>query len=345
MPLKESTKMSIKDIIYEKYSREGRISEDISRDDVFNNIARFSDRVSGIESSYGTDLINPDSSARGEFQFLTKGDGNAFQTGLTRLQNAYGKIGLELPAWAIEAMKHKDPLKLSPQHQEEVMLANIFMQKSSDLAGMLQGDDNSGLGLYFDYHHTKPDPATVTRAKEYFGKEPNKDNIMAFLPDNLRQEAMQQEQLDTDMEAMRNSMSPKETQMFNDLDMQGQYQQQEAIRQQQQQLNMAQQQQQQQPEMQQQQQPEMQQPIAAAIPQQTGGLLNSIKSVGQDFDSVGKNRFAGHIAYENGMTLDELQDLNPEVEITRGSMGRNLQDGQQLRVGKGWFENLRNMFS
>ena len=65
----------------------------------------------------------------------------------------------------------------------------------------------------------------------------------------------------------------------------------------------------------------------------------------QGFDTVGQNRFAGHIAYENGMTLDELQDLNPEVEITRGSMGRNLQDGQQLRVGKGWFDNLSNMFS
>lgn len=342
MPLKGSMRMSIKDIIYEKYSRDGRIPEDVSRDDVFNNIARFSDRVSGIESSYGTNLINPDSSARGEFQFLTKGDGNAFQTGLTRLQNAYVSMKMDLPAWATQAMDHQDPLKLSPQQQEEVMLANIYMQKSSNLEGMLQGNDESGLDLYFKYHHTKPDPATVTRAKEYFGKEPDKDNIMAFLPDNLRQEAMQQAQLDTDMEAMRNSMSPKETQMFNDLEREGQYQQQEAIRQQQQQLNMAQQLR---PEMQQQLNMQQQQPIATTIPQQTGGLLNSIKSVGQDFDSVGKNRFAGHIAYENGMTLDELQDLNPEVEITRGSMGRNLQDGQQLRVGKGWFDNLSNMFS
>ena len=64
----------------------------------------------------------------------------------------------------------------------------------------------------------------------------------------------------------------------------------------------------------------------------------------QGFDTVGQNRFAGHIAYENGMTLDELQELNPEVEITRGSMGRNLQDGQQLRVGKGWFEDFKNIF-
>ena len=64
----------------------------------------------------------------------------------------------------------------------------------------------------------------------------------------------------------------------------------------------------------------------------------------KDFDTVGQNRFAGHIAYENGMTLDELQELNPEVEITRGAMGRNLQDGQQLRVGKGWFEDFKNIF-
>ena len=334
-------KMSIKDIIYDLYK--DRIGNDVSRDDVFNNIARFSDRVSGIESSYGTNLINPDSSARGEFQFLTKGEGNAFQTGLTRLQNAYGLMdGMELPEWAKLAMDHQDPLKLSPQQQEEVMLANIYMQKSSNLEGMLQGNDKAGLDLYFKYHHTKPDPATVTRAQEYFGKEPNKDNIVAFLPDNLRQQAMQQAQFDTDMEAMRSNMSPQETQMFNDLEREGQYQQQEEMRQQQQQLNMAQQLQ---PEMQQQLNMQQQQPIATTIPQKQSGVLDSIKSIGQDFDSVGKNRFAGHIAYENGMTLDELQELNPEVEITRGSMGRNLQDGQQLRVGKGWFENLSNMFS
>jgi len=58
------------------------------------------------------------------------------------------------------------------------------------------------------------------------------------------------------------------------------------------------------------------------------------------FDEIGPTRFAGHIAYENGMTLDELQALNPEVEITRGSMGRALQAGQKLRVGSSWYENL-----
>ena len=58
------------------------------------------------------------------------------------------------------------------------------------------------------------------------------------------------------------------------------------------------------------------------------------------FDEISPTRFAGHIAYENGMTLDELQALNPEVEITRGSMGRALQSGQKLRVGSGWYENM-----
>jgi GH24 family phage-related lysozyme (muramidase) len=58
------------------------------------------------------------------------------------------------------------------------------------------------------------------------------------------------------------------------------------------------------------------------------------------FDEISPTRFAGHIAYENGMSLDELQALNPEVEITRGSMGRALQAGQKLRVGSGWYENM-----
>lgn len=57
-----------------------------------------------------------------------------------------------------------------------------------------------------------------------------------------------------------------------------------------------------------------------------------------EFDEIGPQRFAYHIARDNNMTLDELQSLNPEQEITYGSQGTRMPAGLKLRVGG--FENL-----
>ena len=56
------------------------------------------------------------------------------------------------------------------------------------------------------------------------------------------------------------------------------------------------------------------------------------------FDEIGPQRFAYHIARDNNMTLEELQSLNPEQEITYGSQGTRMQDGLKLRTGG--YENL-----
>ena len=161
-----STKMSIKDIILDSYT--DRVG--VSREDALANMNAFSNNVAGVESNYGTNLINKDgSSARGIYQFLTLGEGNAYQTGLNRLSNSYKQAGQKEPTWVAQARKDNDPIKLSDDRQEEVMLANIYQQSTSNLSGMLEGDQSSGMGLYLDHHHTDPsDVPTANRALEYF---------------------------------------------------------------------------------------------------------------------------------------------------------------------------------
>ena len=162
--------MSIKDIILDSYvNRVG-----VTREVALANMDKFSYNVSGIESKYGTDLINKDgSSARGIYQFLTKGDDNAYQTGLNRLSNSYKQAGKKPPTWLLQARKDNDPIKLTKDRQEEVMLANIYQQNTSDLTGMLEGDQRSGMDLYLNYHHTDPsDVPTATRALDFFKPAP-----------------------------------------------------------------------------------------------------------------------------------------------------------------------------
>jgi hypothetical protein len=169
--LMENTKMSIKDIILNDYVGTGRVGVDL--DTALFNINDFSKKVSGIESSYGTNQINSKSSARGIYQFLTKGEGNSFQTGLQRVKNAYTQaLGANaVPRWVDVALsdESRDPMKLSDLQQEEVMLANLYMHPKTNLSGMLEGDATSSMDLYSKYHHTDTKhSATKARAKEFF---------------------------------------------------------------------------------------------------------------------------------------------------------------------------------
>ena len=157
--------MSIKDIILDAYSERA----DVPREIGLSNINDFSRKVSGVESSYGTNLTNSTSSARGIYQFLTEGKGNAFQTGLNRVKNAYTNAGMDVPDYIARARKHNDPIKLTDSQQEEVMLANVYMHPESNLKGMIEGDNKSAMNLYRKYHHTDMDhAATADRASEFF---------------------------------------------------------------------------------------------------------------------------------------------------------------------------------
>jgi hypothetical protein len=130
----------------------------------------FSKNVRQVESSGGTNLVNPDSSARGDFQFLTKGDGNSFQTALNRLSNTYASAGYKEPDWVDRARRSNNPMDLPYEQQEELMLANIYQQKGSDalLSKAFAGDRDASLEAYYKYHHTDPDAATIAAAESAF---------------------------------------------------------------------------------------------------------------------------------------------------------------------------------
>ena len=135
-----------------------------------NLLEEFTQQSKMIESSGGTNTVNEESSARGDFQFLTEGEGNAFQTGLNRVANTYEAMGVKMPSWVSKARKHNDPIKLSSKQQEELFLANLWQQKgTSNLFKRIdEGDGLAKYQLYANYHHTNPDEATNELALSMF---------------------------------------------------------------------------------------------------------------------------------------------------------------------------------
>jgi len=135
-----------------------------------NLLDEFTQQTKLIESSGGTDTVNEKSSARGDFQFLTEGEGNAFQTGLNRVASTYEAMGVKIPTWVSEAREHNDPIELTSKQQEELFLANLWQQKgTSNLFKRIdEGDGLAKYQLYANYHHTNPDEATNKRALSLF---------------------------------------------------------------------------------------------------------------------------------------------------------------------------------
>ena len=121
-----------------------------------------------IESEGGK--ISGESSAKGTFQFLTKGEGNAFQTALNRTAASYEAMGRDVPGWVVKAQQHNDPLKLTYDQEKEVFLANLYQQKGTDelFKGISEGDPLAKYQLYAKYHHTAPDEKTVQRAMSIY---------------------------------------------------------------------------------------------------------------------------------------------------------------------------------
>ena len=130
----------------------------------------FTQQTKMIESSGGTDTVNEESSARGDFQFLTEGEGNAFQTGLNRVASTYDAMDKAIPKWVSTAQKHNNPEKLSSKQQEELFLANLWQQSgTSQLFQMIdEGDGLAKYNLYAKYHHTNPDESTISNALSAF---------------------------------------------------------------------------------------------------------------------------------------------------------------------------------
>ena len=122
----------------------------------------FIDAVAQIESSGGLQDTNPDSSARGIFQFLTtQGKGqNAWETGLKRTRETYRFTG-QTPEWLKEAKAHGDP-RLEPyERQEDVFLSNLWQAKGTSplFRRIITGDEEdareAAFELYSKKHHTQ----------------------------------------------------------------------------------------------------------------------------------------------------------------------------------------------
>ena len=159
----------------------------MSKDDLKNEdlLDEFTQQTKMFESSGGTNTVNEDNSARGDFQFLTRdhltddgrqkyneaGDAliSSYQVGLNRLASIYEDMG-EIPRWVLQAKKKDNPLKLTDEQQEELFLANLWKQTgTSNLFKRIdEGDGLAKYDLYAKYHHTKPDQATIDLALSEF---------------------------------------------------------------------------------------------------------------------------------------------------------------------------------
>ena len=140
-----------------------------------DNIDVFTNRVAEIESNNGENTVSTISSARGIFQFLTEGEGNAFQTGLNRLERH-----LEGAEWIDEAREHNDPNRLTEDQQRALFLANIYQQEGTDdyLIRIAGGDNQAMAEAYSRFHHTVEDIHNDPRISRIFGL----DQIPASTP-------------------------------------------------------------------------------------------------------------------------------------------------------------------
>ena len=127
----------------------------------------YAETVSGIESSGGKNLENPDSSAKGIYQFTDEG----FKTAVQRAKNVYEAEGYTIPLW-LQKAEEVGVMGLSEAQQKDLFFANLQQQKGPTMDLLKEyedGDSKAGYDLYAKYHHTNPDEATEERAYEFFG--------------------------------------------------------------------------------------------------------------------------------------------------------------------------------
>ena len=144
--------------------------------ETLNNYAEI---VSGIESSGGKNLENPDSSAKGIYQFTDEG----FKTAVQRAKNVYEAEGYTIPLW-LQKAEEVGVKGLTPDQQKDLFLGNLQQQvtkKDNDLnetrsttellKAFEDGDKEAGYNLFAINHHTNPDKDTKDRGYKFFDIE------------------------------------------------------------------------------------------------------------------------------------------------------------------------------
>ena len=149
----------------------------------------FAKRTRDVESSGGRDRINDKSSARGNYQWLTKvnpkakkGEHNSVKTAGNRLQKIYKDAGQDIPQWLKTLNKNstkstkdleKNVLSLTSEQEDQLFYANINLAEGSDkyLTLIAQGDTEAMLNAYGEIHHTNMKKPTRDVAENIFLSE------------------------------------------------------------------------------------------------------------------------------------------------------------------------------
>lgn len=188
----------------------------------YSPFLEFADKTEEVESRGGEDRINKNSSARGNFQWLTKVDPNAkkgkhgsVKTAVNRTISSYKDMGQDIPEWLRTLNKNstkstkdleKNILSLTPEQERELFFGNINKQTGSDkyLSKIAQGDQQAMVDAYSIHHHTKgkTHKPTAERANKIFFTE----STTATTP-NIGLASLPQEEIIT--EGMQDTRSDK----------------------------------------------------------------------------------------------------------------------------------------
>jgi hypothetical protein len=140
------------------------------------------DVFAATESDSGKYKANPNSSARGIFQYMTKhteGGNNAMQTAVNRAKRAYPN---GLPQWltdledvafnGTDEERAKAMIELSDDHSAALMLLDFQGRPETKalLDKVKEGDMDAIQELYYKYHHTNPDEATIALFEKNMAK-------------------------------------------------------------------------------------------------------------------------------------------------------------------------------
>ena len=134
----------------------------VSPDEFSADIRAYVDAVKQIESSGGrntTGKANKKTGNRalGDYQWFPV----PFKEDLKAAELYYEKSGLDEPKWIDDALKHKDPRKLTSGQQEELFMIRMYrLADNEELRKTYTGDNKAGQDIYATYHHTNVDEET-----------------------------------------------------------------------------------------------------------------------------------------------------------------------------------------
>jgi hypothetical protein len=134
----------------------------VDKEKAYGHAMLFSILVGIMENNGKLQGSNPNSSAKGLYQFIAGSVGPA----VNRLKRIVGHA-----PWMDDVLEHKDTGRLSWEQQTALFLGDMLEKAGSDYLMeqvLRHGDPNSMIQAYYILHHTNPDEATKRRAHRVF---------------------------------------------------------------------------------------------------------------------------------------------------------------------------------